>query len=290
MNQGVNLVSAHGGHSGQFCSHAADSLEEVVRRYVEMGFAWVGLTEHMPAMDDEFVPSEEREAGLNARDTQIRFAEYCRTARQLQRTYAEGTDILVAFEAEVYTGNTPFIQGLLDEFRPDYIVGSVHHVFDIPFDAGLEHYENAVKTAGGFEALYCQYFDDQFSMIETLRPALVGHFDLIRILDPDYEAHIQLDSVARRVERNLRVIAELNLYLDLNARAIGKGQPEPYPTRSILERARELGIHVIIGDDSHGVDSVGRDLDVGIRVAVELGFDTNWKRPGRRQNRRQGVS
>ncbi len=70
LNSGpVAMVSAHGGHSGQFCSHAVDSLEDIVRRYVELGFEWVGLTEHMPAMDDTFVPSEERQAGLDARDT-----------------------------------------------------------------------------------------------------------------------------------------------------------------------------------------------------------------------------
>jgi histidinol-phosphatase (PHP family) len=275
----VALVSAHGGHSGQFCSHAVDSLEDIVERYVERGFSWVGLTEHMPAMDDTFVPSEEREAGLNAHDTRARFAEYVRTARVLQQRYANTIDILVAFEVEVYTGNDLFIRELIDEFRPDYIVGSVHHIFDIPFDAGSEHYENAIRGAGGFEEMYCRYFDDQFAMIEAFRPAVVGHFDLVRILDSDYANHLSLDTVGERIERNLQAIADHGLQLDLNVRAIAKGQPEPYPTRAILERARELGVRAVIGDDSHGVDSVGRDMAQGIRVARELGFDMNWKRP-----------
>ncbi len=282
LNSGpVAMVSAHGGHSGQFCSHAVDSLEDIVRRYVELGFEWVGLTEHMPAMNDTFVPSEEQQAGLDARATRARFAEYFRTARALGRRYSGAIDILVAFEAELYTGNASFIHGLIDEFRPDYIVGSVHHIFDIPFDAGPEHYEKAVRRAGGFEGMYCRYFDDQLAMIDTFHPAVVGHFDLIRILDPDYADHLRLGTVRERIERNLQAMARHDLQLDLNTRAIAKGQPEPYPTRSILERACELGIRVVIGDDSHGVDSVGRDLEEGISIARELGFDVGWRRPGR---------
>ncbi len=31
-------VSIHGGHSGEFCSHAQDSLEEMVQEYIRQGF------------------------------------------------------------------------------------------------------------------------------------------------------------------------------------------------------------------------------------------------------------
>ncbi|MCZ6839248.1 MAG: hypothetical protein O7G13_08210 [Alphaproteobacteria bacterium] len=31
-------VSVHGGHSATFCSHAEDTLEKVVERYIELNF------------------------------------------------------------------------------------------------------------------------------------------------------------------------------------------------------------------------------------------------------------
>ncbi len=39
------LVSIHGGHSGEFCQHAGDSLEAILEAYAAQGFAWVGITE-----------------------------------------------------------------------------------------------------------------------------------------------------------------------------------------------------------------------------------------------------
>ena len=35
-------ASIHGGHSGQFCLHARDRLEDIIKRYIELGFAWGG--------------------------------------------------------------------------------------------------------------------------------------------------------------------------------------------------------------------------------------------------------
>ncbi len=46
-----------------------------------------------------------------------------------------------------------------------------------------------------------------------------------------------------------------------------------------LERAKEMGIAVVPGDDSHRVSGVGAHVADGIRILEEMGFDTNWKPP-----------
>ena len=38
LSHGEKLVSVHGGHSVEFCSHARDRLSEIVARYAELGF------------------------------------------------------------------------------------------------------------------------------------------------------------------------------------------------------------------------------------------------------------
>ena len=74
-------VSVHGGHSGQFCSHARDTLEAVIRAYIHQGYPWVGITEHMPPADDAFVYPEEKRSGLNAAALMDRFVDYMTTCR-----------------------------------------------------------------------------------------------------------------------------------------------------------------------------------------------------------------
>lgn len=272
-------VSVHGGHSGEFCSHARDTLEEIIQAYIERGFAWVGLTEHMPPVTDDFRYPDERDLGLDTHDIYTRFAKYNETARRLQQTYASQLEILVGFETESHPGYEAAVQKLIVEFRPDYIVGSLHHVHALPIDMTEALYQTAAQQVGGLDALYCAYFDQQYELINALKPAVVGHFDLIRLFDPDYPRRLQQPEIWPRIRRNLERIKELDLILDFNLRALSKGAAEPYISRPILLEARDLGIAVVPGDDSHGVSSVGLNIDQGIGLLQELGFDTIWRKP-----------
>jgi histidinol-phosphatase (PHP family) len=277
--ESVQRVSVHGGHSGEFCCHAVDSLEEIVVAYIEKGFDWVGITEHAPPVDDRFRYPEEIKAGLNARQLYGRFERYIAACRRLQKKYIQTIQLYVGFETEASSGSIPFIQDLARLFKPDYIVGSVHHVDDIGFDYSAEWYAKAVAATGSLEALYCRYFDAQYQLLSAVRPNVVGHFDLIRIFDPSYEATLALPSVQNRVRRNLELVHSMDMIMDVNVRAITKGAAEPYPTRTILRQAIAMGIAVAPGDDSHGVDTVGLNIDRAVEDLRNLGADMNWRRP-----------
>lgn len=275
----IERVSIHGGHSGQFCSHAKDSLEEVVQAYLALDFDWVGITEHMPPADDAFLYPEERQAGLDAAAVGARFDRYMSEARRLQAAYARQIDILVGFETEVTKGAIDLAKRLATRYKPDYMVGSVHYIGDIPFDYDQDAYGQAMAACGGLKALYGYYFDRQYEMIRQLKPQVVGHFDLIRIFDPDYKNTLLNPSVQEKITRNLELIRKLDLILDFNVAAIKKGAAEPYLSRSILEQAQKMDIAVVPADDSHAVSQVGLHLDEGIRILKEMGFNTNWRRP-----------
>lgn len=275
----LQRVSIHGGHSGQFCSHAKDTLEVLVQAYIAKGFSWVGLTEHMPPTEDRFIYDEERQAGLDVAALKKRFDNYMTEARRLQEKYAGQIEILVGFETETYSGSLDFAADLIARYQPDYVLGSVHHVDDIPFDSGKAAYARAVASAGSVESLYCRYFDLQHKMIQTLKPDVVAHFDLIRIFDSDYPMRLKAAEVNGRMVRNLELIGKMDLILDFNVAALRKGATEPYLSRPILDQALSLGIPVVPGDDSHGVDMVGAHIDTGMVILKKLGFSTDWAKP-----------
>jgi histidinol-phosphatase (PHP family) len=129
------------------------------------------------------------------------------------------------------------------------------------------------------EAMYTRYFDLQYEMIKTLKPFVVGHFDLIRIYDETYEKRLLNPKVHQRVRRNLELIKSLNLVMDYNLRPLAKGEKEPYITASILEQARQMGIQAVPGDDSHGVDQAGLHVDWAVKKLSSLGFDIQWPDP-----------
>lgn len=272
-------VSIHGGHSGEFCNHAADSLEDIVKEYIRQGFSWVGITEHAPGISEELLYADERDLGMTPEFLFRRFGDYMRECRRLQHKYREQILIYAGMETETYRGYRTFVPYLLDSFAPDYIVGSVHFVNEINFDYSAQTYLQAAESAGGIDALYRAYFDVQYEMINEIKPAVVGHFDLIRIFDPDYRLRLRKRGIWERIERNLKRIRDYDLILDFNLRAMFKGAEEPYVSSAILRAARKYDVTLVPGDDSHSVATVGAFLEEGVAILQNMGFTTDWRKP-----------
>ncbi len=273
------FVSVHGGHSGQFCNHAQDTLEDIVKKYIHVGYSWVGITEHIPAANDSFLYPDEKEAGLSAKILAIRFEKYIKECRRLQAKYADQITLFCAMEIETYSGYESFIALLIKKYNPDYIVGSIHFVDDMGFDYSRANYEETVKAVGGLDNMYCKYFDQQYDMLKQLKPAVVGHFDLIRIFDDDYKNRVEKQKIKKRIIRNLELIKELDLIMDFNIRALSKGADEPYITNSILRLACEMGISVVPGDDSHSISDVHQNMEQAISLLQKAGYSLDWPQP-----------
>lgn len=272
-------TSYHGGHSGQFCCHAEDTLEDIIRAYIRRGFTRVGITEHVPPVSDRFLYPDEIRMNFSAKDLLERFELYFTELARLKRKYADQIRIFSGMETETVTGYKDHIRALIEKFKPDYIVGSVHHVSDICFDYSPDHYKDAVRACGSMENLYCRYFDEQHEMITALRPFVVGHFDLIRIFDPDYEKHLSLGPVSEKIDRNLELIQSLGLVMDFNLRPLARGEKEPYLCRPILEKIKRLGIRLVPGDDAHSAAQAGNFVDIAIEIMKSENLSTNWPDP-----------
>lgn len=266
----ISKISCHGGHSGEFCLHARDSLAEIVAEYHAQGFACVCLTEHMPPEIDAWLYPDERAAGMTAAVLRRRFDHYIQTARRLAQEYAGRMTVLVGMETEWYPGADVAVARWRD--RLDMVVGSVHHVGGIGFDYSAEYYEEAMRVAGGLVAVYEAYFDAQYEMLRVVKPEVVGHFDLIRLHDPDYRQTLVLPDVWSRVERNLEWARVHGAALDINARALLKGQPEPYVCAPIMDAAMRLGIKTVYGDDAHACVDVGHGWEVCAQVLEQRGM------------------
>lgn len=61
---------SHHSHSGQFCHHAKDSLEQMVQAAVQKRMRVFALTEHMPRDQDEDLYPEEVRAPFPLRGSQ----------------------------------------------------------------------------------------------------------------------------------------------------------------------------------------------------------------------------
>lgn len=156
----------------------------------------------------------------------------------------------------------------------DFYIGSVHHVHGIPIDYDAVFYRKARKVAGGGDQrLFEDYFDAQFEMLNALKPRVVGHLDLIRLLSDEPNRDLrEMKSVWEKVVRNLKVIIEQGGLVEVNTSALRKGLKEPYPMRSICQEFMKMGGMLTLSDDSHGVAHVGTNYEKGIEFLESLGL------------------
>lgn len=145
-------------HSGSYCLHAKGTLEEVVKRAIDLGFTHLGLSEHAPRYKAKDLYDEEVEAKMMPDGLVQLFSNYVKEARRLQVKYADQIKIAVGAETELITPDyLPRMKALKKTYKLDYLIGSVHHVDAIPFDFSLSHFKRAERECGGTQALYCRY-------------------------------------------------------------------------------------------------------------------------------------
>ena len=177
----------------------------------------------------------------------------------MQSKYADKIHILIGFEGEwIRPEYGSLMKDLAKDPIIDYFVGSIHHVHGMPIDYDRQTYDNAIRvclqnhsgesaeaqpglvgdaTATGERALYAAYYDQQYEMLTWLKPRVVGHFDLIRLLSMDFERDVKAmwPDVWCKMVRNLAVVVEYGGWLECNTSALRLELSEPYPGRAVAE-------------------------------------------------------
>lgn len=276
-------------HSGQFCpGHAKDELEDIVKHAISIGYKTMGLTEHMPRTGlEDLYPEELDDPEGSLAALMPRHDAYLAEAQRLRDQYADQIHILIGFEGEfirpaVYRD---LVHRLAEHPAVDYFIGSLHHTCGAPIDFDKEFYAKARHAAGGSEELlYARYYDEQHAMLTALKPRVVGHFDLIRLMSEDPGRDLAAawtsarhgETVWDKVVRNLKVVQSYGGWLECNSSALRKGLAEPYPARPIAEEWLRLGGKFTVSDDSHGIAQVATNYGRALDYLESLGVKEVW--------------
>ncbi len=268
-------VSLHGGHSGEFCEHAAGSLREILEAAVAAGYHTFGVSEHAPRSEDRLIYATERAKGFDIARLQTDFRAYAEAITPLAGEFSDRLTVLRGFEAEVVPTRS-YRQEMLGHRRRfgfDYMVGSVHYVDEVSIDGPKADFEAVLAQAGGLEALAVRYYESVAEMVDALRPDVVGHLDLIRRNAP-LNAALDTPPIRKAAARALEAAREHRCILDLNTAGWRKGLGSPYPAPWLLRWANEMEVGFCFGDDSHGPGQVGEGVDRAREYLLENGVGT----------------
>ena len=285
MNREPWRVSLHGGHSSDFCDHAHSPLREMLEAAVAAGYQTFGVSEHAPHSEARFLYEEEIRRGWDVATSLHNFKTYTALLSEFAEEFADRLVVLRGFEAEIVPTAT-YIQemrGYIEQKDAngrncfDYFVGSVHYVDELVIDGSVADYQYAVEHCDGIENFAVRYYEAVVAMMETLKPDVVGHLDLIRRnleLAGFSLAEIETPRIANAIDAALETAKACDAVLDLNTAGWRKGLAHPYPVPALVRRAAHIGVPFCFGDDSHRASDVGAGIDDARIYLLENGVDT----------------
>ncbi len=260
-------VSLHGGHSGEFCKHAEGSLRSILEAAERAGYAVFGVSEHMPRVEPRYLYTTEREKGWTVQTLETLFERYAVAIRELAHEFEGRLVVLCGFEIEVVPPDRwmQLVERYRRDYAFDYIVGSVHFIRDGGIDSDPDEPDTrrAIIECGGVENLAVEYYRAMAEMVQAVRPEVVAHFDLVRLLAHRVgEAQAAETPRVRNAALNaLEAVQAAGSLLEVNTAGIRKGLGAPYPADWIVQTAAAMGIPFCFSDDSHRPEQVGFGLE-----------------------------
>lgn len=267
-----SLSSVHT-HS-RFCDGHGE-IEEYVVAAIDRGLAVFGASGHAPLP----FPCEYA-IGLTTLDA------YRAEVRRLQAKYRERIPVLLGLELDYLPGLGDFYNHELFSRGLDYVVASVHYIGE-PGDTTWVYDESDARFAAEIERRHAgnarlaveDYFRRVGAMVEESAgwnlPIVVGHLDRIVLWNRD-NRYFSTESewFQEAVGAALATIAASNCVLELNTSGWNKPAALSNPSLTILRRAADAGIRIIISADAHWPENVAQHFDRAVRLLREAGYES----------------
>lgn len=251
-----------------FCD-GKDSLEENVLVAIQKNISTLGFTSHSmyPFWSDTYMRPED-------------FNSYCGEIRRLKERYAEKITIRLGFEADFIPGVSLPRSENYSDFAPDYLIGSVHFIFQragaFALDKSFQILNDGAKKyyGGDFRPLIRDYFSLQKEMLEKGDFAIIAHADLIRKFNEKNPFFNESEEWYKSELRELaKAIAKKGVAAEVNTGAMSRGYlTRPYPCEYFLELLNEFKIPVAITADSHSARNLDYAFDLAAALTKKAGY------------------
>ncbi|PLY10558.1 MAG: histidinol phosphate phosphatase [Arcobacter sp.] len=233
------------------CNHATGTMEEYVKKAIEVGIDEFGFSEHAPMDFDK-----KYRLDISQKDY------YENEVKRLKEEYKNQIKILLAYEVD-FMQDVKMLDVILNA-KVDYLIGSVHFLdgwgFDNPEFIGK--YENS-----DIDKIWQDYFDTVQIMAKSNYFDIVGHIDLIKIFKFLPKKDIKLIA-----QDALKEIKKSDMVIEINAAGLRKPINEVYPSKDILELIAELDIPITLSSDAHSIEQIGFKYDEVVDYVKSFGF------------------
>lgn len=251
-----------------FCD-GKDSPERIACAAVEKGISVLGFSSHSmyPFSSGWHIPVKEH-------------AAYTAEIARLKRLFQGRLKVWCGFEADYIAGVCAPDFTNYEEFKPDFLIGSVHFVPGdggfIEADGSAQEFSRGVQRyfAGSVKRAVQEYFALERQMLRTSRFTFLGHADVIRkpnanglLFDEESSWYkSEIDTLAHE-------IAKSGVCVEINTGGILRGaMKDPYPAAQFLSMLHDLNVPVTINTDAHTLDGLDFWYERAVLYAKKAGY------------------
>ncbi len=263
-----------------FCD-GKQSLEENAIEAIDKGFDTLGFSSHaeLPFSDDWHIKVE-------------RFDEYKAEVERLQKKYSGKLNIRLGFEADFIPGITEPTLVTYGKYQPDFLIGSVHFVYNgkgiFEADGSAQSIKKAIDDfyKGNTKEAITRYFEQEREMLKVASSrgifTIIGHADLIRksnmksnLMDKGLDFFDESEGwYKEQIRLTADAIAKAGVVAEINTGAISRNNMKtPYPSEEFLSMLKERNVPITINSDAHDKKALDCAFDQARALAKKIGYD-----------------
>lgn len=239
-------------------SDGKNTPEEIILASIDKGFISIGFSDHgYTDFDLRYCMKDQ--------------AGYVAEINRLKEKYKH--------KIQIYLGSEE------DAFQPvnrkyfDYIIGSCHYGFrnnhHYPVDSSYDYFKKCLAAfdndhlafAESYYYYFCQY-------INTMKPDIIGHFDLITKFDEVHEPlFLENKEYTKISEKYTKEAIKSGSIFEINTGAIARGfRTTPYPYENLLYILQKHDAAIILSSDSHKIDTLDFAFEETKKHLKSIGF------------------
>ena len=224
-------------------SDGRNSITEMVEAATELGFAAIGISDHLVLH-----PTIKNVAWAMLPERLAEYVAEFNDAKQQAKI-----PLFIGLEIDFFPGNKwqTELDAILAQYDFDYLIGSIHFLDDFPIDYLKSDWENLAQSTINMH--HQHYWQNMLLLVESQQFDFVGHIDIIKKM-----AFATTENLQPIIEEVLTAIARRGPVVEINTAGWNKPCAEAYPSQSIVNTAQALNIPLMMNDDAHSVLELGQ--------------------------------
>jgi len=256
------------------CHHAIGSLEDYVKKAIELDLDLIGISDHFPydyLIGIDGVPIEDYAMILTETES------YLSTIENLKEKYKEKINIKIGFEIDYIENQVERLNTHLSKMisRLDFILGSVHILFSengpwaMDDKRFLEQYDSF-----GASSVFLLYYQTMQKMLNSTEFDfdIISHFDLPKKYNKSPSKNSK-DLITNEISKTLDLIKKRDLTIEINTAGLRKPIKEQYPSKEILKKTYELDIPILLGSDAHDPNELAYEFKKMVKLLKKIGYN-----------------